>query len=169
MQPGPSEQHKAECDCKEFGGEQCIWPKCEKSAVQHQKRIQKLMAHATIEAQEGTCNRLQVGAVIAIDGRVVATGYNGAPSHLLHCGDECYPGGPPCKLAVHAEANAIAFAAKYGLATNLSTMVSTDSPCLDCARLIINAGIKEVFYSREYRDTKPLEELRAAGVRTLLV
>lgn len=133
------------------------------------KRLQKLIAHATIEAQEGTCNRLKVGAVIAIDGRVVATGYNGAPSHLPHCGDECYPGGPPCRRSVHAEANAIAFAAKHGLATNNATMVSTDSPCLECARLIINAGIKEVYYAREYRDTKPLKELMDAGVRTLLV
>jgi len=133
------------------------------------KRIQKLLSHAHIEAHEGTCNRLQVGAVIAIDGRVVSSGYNGAPSHLPHCGDECYSGGPPCKRAVHAEANAIAFAAKYGIATNGATMVSTDSPCLDCARLIINAGIREVFYSREYRDTKPLEELQRAGVLTRLV
>jgi dCMP deaminase len=133
------------------------------------KRIRKLIAHATIESMEGTCNRLQVGAVIARDGRVVASGYNGAPSHLPHCGPECSPGGPPCNRSVHAEANAIAFAARHGIATEGATMVSTDSPCLVCARLIINCGIKEIFYSREYRDTRPLEELQAAGIRTLLV
>jgi dCMP deaminase len=133
------------------------------------KRIQKLLSHAQIEAMEGTCNRLKVGAVIARGGRIISSGYNGAPSKLTHCGDECFDGGPPCKRAVHAEANAIAFAAKHGIATDGATMVSTDSPCLDCARLIINAGIREVFYMREYRDTKPLDELQAAGVRTLLV
>lgn len=133
------------------------------------RRIRKLLAHAAIEAAEGTCNRLQVGAVIAISGRVIASGYNGAASGLEHCGCECNTDGPPCKKAVHAEANAIAFAAKHGIATNLATIVSTDSPCLDCARLIINSGIKEVYYSREYRDTAPLTELRNAGVRTLLI
>lgn len=133
------------------------------------KRASKLLEHAKIEADSSTCNRLNVGAVIARNGRIIVSGYNGAPSHLTHCGPECYPGGPPCKRAVHAEANAIAFAAKYGIATDGATMVSTDSPCLECARLIINAGIKEVYYSREYRDTLPLKELQDAGVRTLLI
>lgn len=133
------------------------------------KRIEKLLDHAHIEAAEGTCNRLKVGAVIALGGRVISSGYNGAPSKLPHCGDECYPHGPPCKRAVHAEANAIAFAAKHGIATDGATMVSTDSPCLSCARLIINAGIREVFYSREYRDIQPLEELQQAGVLTRLI
>lgn len=133
------------------------------------KRIKKLLEHATIEAASGTCNRLRVGAVIARNGRIIVSGYNGAAAHLPHCGPECRPDGPPCKRAVHAEANAIAFAAKHGIATDGAMIVSTDSPCLDCARLIINAGIREVFYSREYRDTAPLKELQDAGVRTLLV
>ena len=137
--------------------------------TEYDKRIRKLMAHTVIEAQESTCNRLKVGAVIARNGRVIVSGYNGAASHLPHCGPECFPGGPPCKRAVHAEANAIAFAARNGLATEDCIIVCTDSPCLDCARLIINAGIREVYYSREYRDTKPLEELQQAFIRTLLV
>lgn len=174
MKPGPSPQHKAECDCKEFYGDVCIWPKCEVSVnpnpkESENKRIRKLISHATIEAMEGTCNRLHVGAVISRDGRVIASGYNGAPSHLPHCGEECHPGGPPCNRSVHAEANAIAFAARHGISTEGATMVSTDSPCLTCARLIINCGIREIFYSREYRDTKPLEELQAAGVLTRLI
>jgi len=70
---------------------------------------------------------------------------------------------------VHAEANAIAFAARHGVATEGCAIVSTDSPCLDCARLIINAGIKAVYYSREYRDVKPLEELKRAGIYTQIV
>lgn len=133
------------------------------------KRWLKLLQHAAVEANWSTCNRLKVGAVIARNGRVIVSGYNGAPSKLPHCGEECYPGGPPCKRAVHAEANAIAFAAKYGIATDETTMVSTDSPCLECARLIINAGIREVYYQREYRDTKPLAELQAAGVVTRII
>lgn len=174
MNPGPSPQHRAECDCKEFYGGTCIWPKCEVSVnpdptLPERKRLQKLLSHAHIEANEGTCNRLKVGAIIALGGRVISSGYNGAPSKLPHCGEECHEGGPPCKRSAHAEANAIAFAAKHGIATDGATMVSTDSPCLNCARLIINAGIKEVFYRREYRDIKPLEEMNKAGIRTLMI
>lgn len=132
-------------------------------------RISKLIAHAQLEAESSTCNRLHVGAVIVRDGRVISSGYNGAASGLSHCGKECHPGGPPCKRAVHAEANAIAFAAKHGIATGGTSMVSTDSPCMECARLIINAGIKEVFYSREYRDHSPLDELVLADVRITFV
>lgn len=128
-----------------------------------------LIEHAKLEATEGTCNRLKVGSIICRNGRIISSGRNGAPSHLPHCGPECHPGGPPCKRSVHAEANAIAFAAKHGVATDHCCMVSTDSPCLECARLIINAGIKSLYYMREYRDTLPLEELQKAGVYTQLV
>lgn len=166
---GPSPQHRAECDCKEFYGDKCIWPKCEVSAIMKHDRIMTLLEHAKLESIEGTCNRLHVGAVIARDGRIISSGRNGAPSHLPHCGVECYPSGPPCKRAVHAEANSIAFAARYGVATDGCSMISTDSPCVDCARLIINAGIRFVYYMREYRDTQPLEELQKAGVYTQLV
>jgi dCMP deaminase len=61
--------------------------------------------------------------------------------------------------------NAIAFAARRGIPTEGVAMIVTDSPCLACAKLIINAGIKEVRYLREYRDTSPLEYLEAAGIR----
>jgi dCMP deaminase len=133
------------------------------------ERARRLLKHAQLEAEQSTCHRLHVGAVIARDGRIIVSGYNGAARGLAHCGDECYPGGPPCRRAVHAEANAIAFAAKYGIGTFHTMMVSTDSPCLECARLIINSGIAEVFYTREYRDTQPLIELQKAGVRTLMI
>src|SRR3989442_9396201 len=115
------------------------------------KRVKKLIAHAQLEAQSSTCNRLNVGAVIARDGRIISTGYNGAPSGLPHCGPECAPGGPACGRASHAELNAIAFAARYRLATEGAILVSTDSPCLNCARAVLNAGIKEGYYMREYR------------------
>jgi dCMP deaminase len=136
---------------------------------EHQKdriRLQKLLGHAKLEAESGTCNRLQVGAVIARNFRIISTGYNGAAQGQPHCDEMCYPDGPPCKNAVHAEANAVAFAARYGYATDGAIIVSTDSPCLDCARLVINAGIKGVYYTREYRDLRPLKELQAAGVYT---
>lgn len=135
-----------------------------------ESRLRKLIEHAQLEATEGTCHRLQVGAVIARAGRIVSSGRNGAPTKLPHCDPkECYPGGPPCRRAVHSEANAIAFAARHGVATEGCILVSTDSPCLDCARLIINAGICAVYYAREYRDTTPLDELRKAGIYTQIV
>jgi len=143
--------------------------KVEDPWVSWDRRLKKLIKHAIVESEESTCNRLKVGAVIARHGRVISSGYNGAPSGLPHCGEECAPSGPPCTKTAHAEANAITFAARYGVATEGAILVSTDSPCLTCARMIINAGIKEVYYSREYRDTKPLQEMQAAGIRTLLI
>lgn len=154
---------------EEWGNKSTDYPDDEPKVIQRSIRLQRLLAHAALEAEDSTCNRLKVGAVIVRKGRIISSGYNGAPSHLPHCGPECAPDGPPCKRAVHAEANAIAFAARYGVATEGAALISTDSPCLECARLAINAGIRAIYYLREYRDTKPLEELRLAGVYTQLV
>lgn len=131
---------------------------------------------ARVMASRSTCSRASVGAVIAQDTRVVATGYNGAPAGLPHCDHECDCGTPehidgycaslqPCAVAVHAEANAIAFAAKHGVVTDRATLYVTLSPCLSCARLIINAGITDVVYGEQYRNVSGLDLLRSAGVR----
>jgi dCMP deaminase len=113
------------------------------------------MELANVVAKRGTCTRGYVGAVIAIDGRVISTGYVGAPAGLPHCMDLGCDIGPDggCQRTVHAEANAIAFAAKHGVPTKGSTLYTLVAPCLSCAKLIINAGITSVIYSRPYRDS----------------
>lgn len=141
------------------------------------------MDYARNAARRGTCSRLQVGAVITVSGRLISSGYNGAPSKLDHCDHTCdcgYPGTEggvfwkrhlsdcasekPCQISVHAEANAIAFAARYGVATEGAFMYVTHMPCLTCAKLIINAGIKYVCYHEPYRDRSGVELLHAAKV-----
>ncbi len=129
-------------------------------------RDEVLMRVATVISARGTCERLQVGAVISKDGRPISTGYVGAPSGLPHCiASQCQVGPDGgCIRTVHAEANAIAFAARHGTSTEGSELHSTHSPCLSCAKLIINAGIKRVVFENEYRDPSGLDLLIQAGV-----
>lgn len=123
------------------------------------------LAVAHIIADAGTCSRLHVGAVLVYARRIISTGYNGAPSGMYHCLHP-QPEEQGCSRAVHAEVNAIAFAAKSGVSTDGSVLYTTDSPCVACAQLIVNAGVKEVKYGIEYRDPSGLELLREAGIRT---
>jgi len=108
-----------------------------------------------------TCPRKAVGALIIRDGRAISWGFNGAPPGIEHCDhgtDE------PCERATHAEANSIAFAAKQGISTDHSIMLVSMSPCVACSRLIIAAGIQEVYYREEYRLSDGIELLDEAGV-----
>ena len=114
---------------------------------------------AKLAATRSTCLAFPVGAVIVKDKQVLATGYNGSPSGSAHCTAQgfCYPGLDSCDAsktmpsrAVHAEANAIAQAAKHGISTNGANIYVTLEPCLSCLKLIISAGIKEVFYETEF-------------------
>lgn len=134
-------------------------------------RDQMLMEMAKLVAQRGTCSRLSVGAVISRDGRIITTGYNGAPSGIAHCDH-----GPKysyrgkieesgCKVATHAEQNAIAFAARHGLALEGSELHVTHMPCLSCAKSIINAGVVTVTYYESYRLTDGVELLKEAGLK----
>lgn len=118
---------------------------------------------AGIVSEAGTCERLKVGAVLVYARRIISIGYNGAPAGMPHCYHR-EDDDRPCERAVHAEVNAIAFAAKHGVPTKGSTLYTTDSPCLNCARLIINAGIEEVIYGREYRDARGVGELALVGI-----
>ncbi|MBC6475662.1 MAG: dCMP deaminase family protein [Hormoscilla sp. GM102CHS1] len=110
---------------------------------------------AKLAATRSTCLAFPVGAVIVKDRQVLATGYNGSPSGSVHCTAQgyCYPGLSSCDAskilpsrAVHAEANAIAQAAKHGISTDGASIYVTLEPCLSCLKLIISAGIHEVFY-----------------------
>jgi len=114
---------------------------------------------AKLAATRSTCLAFPVGAVIVKNKQVVATGYNGSPSGSAHCTSQgyCYPGLSSCDAsktlpsrAVHAEANAIAQAAKHGISTDGASIYVTLEPCLSCLKLIISAGIKEVFYETSF-------------------
>jgi len=127
-----------------------------------------LMEVALVVAKRGTCSRLQVGAVISRDGRIITTGYNGAPSGLPHC-DHRFDGPEAggCEIAEHAERNAVAFAAKYGLALDNAEVHCTHAPCLACSRTLVNSGITRVSYAIPYRLTAGVELLETAGVEVL--
>ncbi len=114
---------------------------------------------AKLAATRSTCLAFPVGAVIVKDKQVLATGYNGPPSGSAHCSDQgyCYPGLSSCdsnKLmpsrAIHAEANAIAQAARHGIPTDEGKIYVTLEPCLFCLKLLISAGIREVFYETAF-------------------
>lgn len=119
------------------------------------------MNTAFLWAERGTCSRLQVGAVLVRDGRIIATGYNGNVSgvdHCVHLDDE------PCVTAVHAEENVLYFAARYGVSTLGSSLYVTHNPCIKCARGLVNAGVSEVVYFRSYRDKSGVDLLINSGV-----
>lgn len=121
-----------------------------------------LMQTAHAFSSRSTCSRLHVGAVLARDSRVIATGYNGAPAGMPHCRHQT--AGEPCISAVHAEANAVAFAARHGIATDGATLYVTHSPCLECAKLLVNAGVARVIYATRYRLADGLRLLAICGV-----
>jgi dCMP deaminase len=123
------------------------------------------LAIAVAAASRSTCDRKSVGAVVVRDGHILSTGFNGAPAGLPHCdaaGHNLVDG--HCSRAVHAEANALVIAARHGAAVAGADMYCTSSPCLNCAKLIINAGIKRVIFGETYGEIKALEWLRDAGI-----
>lgn len=130
-----------------------------------------LMTVAYAMQDRSTCARNHVGAVISRMNRIISTGYNGAPTGMPHC--EHPPTGVimpdltghrGCRISIHAEANAIAYAARHGVSVEHATIHTTLSPCYSCAQLIISAGLTRVVYDRPYRDESGLDLLRAAGV-----
>ncbi|MEN9218966.1 MAG: dCMP deaminase family protein [Gloeomargarita sp. DG_2_bins_126] len=121
---------------------------------------------AKLAATRSTCLAVPVGAVIVKQRQVLATGYNGPPSGSPHCTAQgfCYPGLPSCDAsrtlpsrAVHAEANAIAQAARHGIATEGATIYVTLAPCLSCLKLIISAGIREVVYETAFHGDNTVQ------------
>lgn len=119
-------------------------------------------------AERSTCNRAKVGAVIVRDRNILATGYNGAPAGMPHCteaGCLIYESKTPygeveqnCFRTIHAEINAIAQAAKNGSNIKDSSIYVTHTPCIHCIKVLVNTGIKRVYYESPYKlDT--LEEI----------
>jgi dCMP deaminase len=126
-----------------------------------------LLAVAFVMSQRATCPTARVGCAIALDGRVLATGYVGAPRGMPHCthdvGDDS-SNRPTCDVSVHAEANAVAFAARNGVPLDGSTVFTTLAPCTVCAKLLINVGATRVVCAQLYRDHGGVELLLRAGI-----
>lgn len=128
---------------------------------------------ADLVARRSTCLRRQVGAVAVKDKRILATGYNGAPSGIPHCLEvgclreqEGIPSGERHELCrgIHAEQNVIIQAAYHGVPIQGGTLYCTNLPCAICSKMLINAGIKEIYYREGYADFLSEELLKAAGV-----
>ena len=104
-------------------------------------------------SKAGTCPKMEVGAVLVKNGRIISLGYNGAPRGVAHCDlVGCDEENKHCRRAVHAELNAILNAAFVGSSTDGAEMFSTHNPCQTCTKAIINAGISKVTYISEYDD-----------------
>ena len=117
---------------------------------------------ARIWAENSYCRRRQVGAIIVKDKMIISDGYNGTPSGFENiCEDE---NGVTKPYVLHAEANAITKIARSNNNADGATLYVTDSPCIECSKLIIQAGIKRVVYSREYRLTDGVDLLKRAGI-----
>jgi dCMP deaminase len=113
---------------------------------------------ASSAAKRSTCERLQVGCLIAFKNRPITMGYNGPLPEESHCQGNCNVE-LPCTRAVHAEANAIYFAAREGIILKEATIYCTHQPCLKCAEAIIQSGIETVVYVEPYRDISGLNKL----------
>lgn len=131
------------------------------------------MGVAYLVCQRSTCLRRHVGAVLVKDKQILATGYNGAPSGVSHCDKVgCLreklniPSGQRHEICrgLHAEQNVLLQAARHGVSVKTSTLYITNAPCSICAKMIINAGIKEVVFSDSYPDENAIVFLKEAGV-----
>lgn len=126
--------------------------------------------------ERSTCLRRQVGALIVKDKRILSTGYNGAPTGCSHCEEVgCLreklqiPSGQRHELcrALHAEQNAIVQAAMYGVSVQGGTLYVTHQPCVMCAKMAINAGIKRIVFKGDYPDQLSKELLEEAGIELI--
>lgn len=140
---------------------------------------QYFMQIARLMAERSTCLRRQVGAVIVRDKRILATGYNGAPTGMKHCAEVgCLreklnvPSGKMHELCrgLHAEQNAIIQAAMFGVSIKDAEIYCTNVPCIICAKMLINAGIgKRIYYQDGYPDELALEMLQEAGMQLIRI
>ncbi|MCS7259148.1 MAG: cytidine/deoxycytidylate deaminase family protein [candidate division WOR-3 bacterium] len=129
---------------------------------------------AGVVAERSTCMRRKVGAVLVRDKRILATGYNGAPRGLLHCAQvgclrkklKIKPGEriEICR-GIHAEQNVLVQAAFFGIPVEGATLYTTHSPCVSCAKLLINAGVKEIVIKNKYPDKLAKSLLKEANIK----
>lgn len=125
----------------------------------------RYMRMANIWAENSYCERRKVGALIVKDKMIISDGYNGTPSGFENiCEDE---NGFTKPYVLHAEANAITKIARSGNSSQDATMYVTASPCIECAKLIIQSGIRRVVYGEKYRLTDGIELLERAGIEVV--
>lgn len=138
------------------------------AAQQKQYELDKrYIRMATIWAENSYCIRRKVGALIVKDKMIISDGYNGTPSGFENvCEDEHNITKP---YVLHAEANAITKIARSNNSSGGATMYVTASPCIECAKLIIQAGIKRVVYSEKYRLEDGIELLKRAGIEVIYI
>lgn len=159
------------------------------SSKRFSQRINAHLDAAKAYSKLSHARRLKVGAVVVKDDRVISIGYNGTPTGRNNsCEWLVWPGSQTkfslekiseerLKSAisegatlvskdevVHAEANAILFAAKHGISTDNCSLIITHSPCFECAKMIAQSGIREVFYEEEYRDLSSVKFLQECGL-----
>lgn len=128
---------------------------------------QRYLKMATIWAQNSYCKRRQVGALLVKNKMIISDGYNGTPSGFENiCEDEKNTSKP---YVLHAEANAITKVAKSSNSSDGATMYVTSSPCLECAKLIIQAGIKRVVFTDKYRLEEGIQLLERANIEVVQV
>ena len=137
-----------------------------------QKFVNFFMNVAESSANLSHARRLKVGAVIVKDQNIISFGYNGMPAGMdNNCEEELLNEDGPQLVTkpevIHAEANAICKLARQGNSGQDSTMFLTHAPCVECAKMIVQAGIKSVYWKNSYRDTKGLDLLHKAGIDTL--
>ena len=132
------------------------------------KKIDKrYLEMAAIWAKNSYCKRRQVGAILVKDNMIISDGFNGTPSGFENiCEDE---EGNTKSYVLHAEANAITKVAKSGNSSEHSTLYITSSPCMECAKLIIQAGIKRVVFSEKYRLDDGIELLKRANIEVVQI
>lgn len=138
------------------------------STKQKQQELDKrYIRMATIWAENSYCTRRQVGALIVKEKMIISDGYNGTPSGFENvCEDENNITKP---YVLHAEANAITKIARSNNSSEGATMYVTASPCIECAKLIIQAGIRRVVYSEQYRIEDGLDLLKRAGIEVIYI
>ena len=128
------------------------------------KFIKAYMDVAERFAQLSSAKRLQVGAIVVKDDRIISIGYNGMPSGWDNCCEEDNKTKPE---VIHAESNAISKLARGNESGLGATMFVTHQPCIDCAKLIYQSGIATVYYKNAYRSTQGLDFLNKSGVEVI--
>ncbi|MDH6364024.1 dCMP deaminase [Enterococcus sp. PF1-24] len=129
---------------------------------------QYFMAQALLLSLRSTCTRLEVGATLVRDKRIIAGGYNGSVSGDVHCVDEdCYVVNGHCLRTIHAEMNALLQCAKFGIPTENAEIYVTHFPCLACTKTVLQAGVKKIHYLYDYHnDPYALDLIRQVGAST---